>query len=1238
MKIKTKLLISICFVPILIAILIIVGLYQLNSLKQANFAVQRNYDASVLVEDIHRQFQDASIHLRNIVMTEDPAIQQGERGLLMLEGAGIREHLAALGVLMTDEEIGPLVERLNQANLHFIEYVDEVLHHVLSGNREAAISLIESRSREFHEEFFLTIQAIHDMFRENTTGSMNAVQIQFQRSLTTGYVSILACVLLAIGSVSFMTWRIVDRINRVSTVMSDVAHGVSDLTTRLEPEGNDEIDAAARSFNLMAQSLMEQTEREKNDNWVKTRIAGLTTELTGSKSLEDLCRTFLSKAAPLLDACHAVFYVREQEEAEREPVLRLKASYAFKERKHLKNEFLLGESLIGQAALERSPIILTNVPPDYVTVRSGLGEAAPQMIYVCPVIFQDEVLAVVEFATFRELGGHQRAFLEEMTASLGIILDNEMGRIRLARLLEESQQLTEELQAQSEELKTQQEELKAINEELEMQTQALRRSEERLQQQQEELEQSNEELKEKAETLERINAELTHARRELEEQARELEEQARQLALSSRYKSEFLANMSHELRTPLNSMLILSKLLASNNEGNLTAKQVEFARTIHQSGSDLLALINDILDLAKIESGNMDVEPGQVMMAELAEYLEKAFRPLASEKRLQFELAIHERAPESIVTDELRVKQVLKNLLSNAFKFTHEGKVTLDIDAGELEGGRRAVAFRVTDTGIGIAKDHLEQIFEAFKQADGTTSRKYGGTGLGLSISREIAERLGGRLAVESEEGKGSTFTFVVGDYDSAAHGEAHDVARDAAQGAVHGPAHGFASGDGGPEAAGPEAAGPSAAGPPGPGHAATDAGSPVRAMREIAAAASAPVTAPASAASSSSSAPAARSASEDRIKKILIVDDDVHQQSSLMELIGGLDVVISAVSSGAEAMELLKVDHYDIMVLDLGLGDTTGFELLEDLRAKGMLDRLRVFVYTGRELGSREEMQLKKYAHTIIIKDEHAPERLLEELEAHLASGQAARATAADPEASGSPAARQAAARPSAAHLSAAHPPAPDPSAALSSAADPAAAHLTAADRSVADWSAANRPDADWPIGDPLAQDRPVGDFATADLNPAVPAEPGTFPSAARRPEVDAPELAGKHVLLIDDDVRNVFAISNILEMYGMHVIYAENGMEGLDILQSMEDELHLVLMDIMMPVMDGYDTIRAIRGNPRYADLPIIALTAKAMKEDREKCLEAGASDYIAKPVDPDQLISLIQVWLYPDQDRRK
>ncbi|HZG72223.1 MAG TPA: response regulator, partial [Chondromyces sp.] len=599
---------------------------------------------------------------------------------------------------------------------------------------------------------------------------------------------------------------------------------------------------------------------------------------------------------------------------------------------------------------------------------------------------------------------------------------------------------------------------------------------EKLQMQQEELEQTNMDLEEKARILEEQNKKFERTNAEVEKARAELEVKAEQLALSSKYKSEFLANMSHELRTPLNSLLILSKLLSDNQDGNLTPKQVEYSKTIYSSGNDLLLLINDILDLAKIESGKMDVNPSNIKFTDIVDFVENNFRPIADQKNLRFNILLKEGLPHFLYSDEVRLQQVLKNLLSNAFKFTNQGGVTLEISAYKQLSNRTIIAFSVIDTGIGISKEKQAFIFEAFQQADGTTSRKYGGTGLGLSISKEIAALLGGEIVVESTEGIGSTFTFYLGDYEHKEN-ESHVTAENEVAVSI-------------------------------------EKTEPVLEDSE-----SLPLK---------NEKPATESS---HIKKLLIVDDDTRQRNSLMELIGDMDIVIKAVSTGRDAIEELKVNRFDCMILDLGLSDTSGFELLEAIKENDEYDEVKVFVYTGRDLTLKEEIQLSKYAHTIIIKNEHSPQRLKAELELYL--------------------------------------------------------------KEHSNWIE-------------------------------------LYEGSSYEEVNQVSGLSGKKVLLVDDDVRNVFALSSILELNGMEVLFAENGFESINMLQENHD-IDLVLMDIMMPEMNGYEAIEKIRENPQFHNLPIIALTAKAMKEDREKCLAVGASDYIVKPIEPEQLISLIKVWLY-------
>src|SRR5688572_24285842 len=577
------------------------------------------------------------------------------------------------------------------------------------------------------------------------------------------------------------TWRaLTDNVNAMANsltlqvrAIADVATAVTrgDLSRQIAVEAQGELDELKNNLNQMIANLKTTTEKNTEQDWLKTNLAKFSRMMQGQKDLEAVSKLIMSELTPLVSAHHGTFYIMEDEN--NTPVLKLIASYAYKERKHIGSRFHLGEGLVGQAALEKKPILLTNVPDDYIRITSGLGEAPPRNILVLPVLFEGQVKAVIELASFLPFSQIHQLFLDQLAETVGVVINMIAANMRTAELLEQSQSLTLELQTQSEELRTQQEELKRSNAELEAQATTLRTSEELLKDQQEELQQVNEELEEKASLLAEQNRKVESKNEEVEAARLALEEKAEQLALSSKYKSEFLANMSHELRTPLNSLLILARLLSENKDGNLTPKQVEFAQTILTSGSDLLNLINDVLDLSKVEAGKMDVNPIDVSMDDVQDFVERTFRPVAEQKGLAFTVDIHGDAPNPIFTDGQRLQQVLKNLLSNAFKFTQEGNVTLTVRRAEkgrrfqnpvLENSSEVLAFAVADTGVGIPKEKQRLIFEAFQQADGTTSRKYGGTGLGLSISREIARLLGGEIRVESTEGKGSTFTLFLPD------------------------------------------------------------------------------------------------------------------------------------------------------------------------------------------------------------------------------------------------------------------------------------------------------------------------------------------------------------------------------------------------------------------------------------------------------------------------------------------
>ncbi|HYG08679.1 MAG TPA: HAMP domain-containing protein, partial [Pyrinomonadaceae bacterium] len=566
------------------------------------------------------------------------------------------------------------------------------------------------------------------------------------------------------------TWRdLTDNVNGLAAnlttqvrAIADVSTAVTkgDLTRSIAVEAQGEVAALSETINEMISNLKDTTQKNTEQDWLKTNLARFTRMLQGQRDMATVSQLVLSELAPLVDAQQGVFYVNASNNGS--PLMKLLGGYAFTERKNLSNEYKPGQGLVGQCVLEKERILLTNVPDNYIRIGSGLGEAPPLNIIVLPVLFEGEVKAVIELASFNRFNDTHLTFLDQLTESIGIVLNTIEANSRTEDLLLQSQSLAAELQSQ-------QDELKKKNEQLEQQAESLRESEELLKSQQEELQQTNEELQEKATLLEKQKSEVEAKNREVEEARWAMEEKAEQLALTSKYKSEFLANMSHELRTPLNSMLILSRQLAENKEDNLTPKQVQFAETIHSSGADLLSLINDILDLSKIESGMMGIDINDVSFDEVGGQLERSFQQVALDKKLNFNIERGATLPVSMRTDEKRLQQILKNLLSNAFKFTEQGSVTLRIETAppeqkyyqeSLNRAGSVVAFSVTDTGIGIAPDKQRIIFEAFQQADGTTSRKYGGTGLGLSISREIARLLGGEIRVVSVPGEGSTFTL----------------------------------------------------------------------------------------------------------------------------------------------------------------------------------------------------------------------------------------------------------------------------------------------------------------------------------------------------------------------------------------------------------------------------------------------------------------------------------------------
>jgi HAMP domain-containing protein/signal transduction histidine kinase len=736
-------------------------------------------------------------------------------------------------------------------------------------------------------------------------------------------------------NVNQLAENLTTQVRAIAEVSTAVTKG--DLTRSITVQAQGEVAALKDYINEMIRNLKDTTLKNTEQDWLKTNLAKFSRMLQGHGDLQTVSKLVLSELAPLVNAQQGVLYSQARRDGD--PRLELMANYASKANKSLPKTLRLGETLVGQCALEKKRILLEDVPNDYIRVSSVLGTGRPATVIILPVLFEGEVKAVIELASFSKFGETHLSFLDQLTESIGVVFNTIEANMRTEDLLEQSQSLTKELQSQQEELKT-------TNDRLEQQAQNLQHSESLLKRQQEELRRTNEQLEEKATLLSEQMRQVEYKNREVEQARAALEEKAEQLAVSSRYKSEFLANMSHELRTPLNSLLILARMLAENNGSNLTGKQIEYAQTIHAAGADLLSLINDILDLAKIESGTITLNIAPESLQDLAEYVTRAFGQMAHDKQLEFKVDIDPGLPETIQTDVKRVQQILKNLLANAFKFTEQGGVRLHIHRAksgwkrghdQLDDASGVIAFTVTDTGIGIPGIKQKIIFEAFQQADGTTSRKYGGTGLGLSISRELTRLLGGDLRVESEPGKGSSFTLY------------------------------------------------------------------------------------------------------------------------------------------------LPFQH--------------------------------AFTDVSLELPSR-------------------PRPESEQVRANIAR---------------------------------------------------------------------------------RAEEADSGERALPVFRPPEP----------------CPELAGRKVLIIDDDARNIFALTGALQDRGLTVLNAESGQKGLEILRK-EPGIELVLMDIMMPELDGYDMMRILRGQDDMKKLPIIAVTAKAMKGDREKCIAAGASDYVAKPVNVGDLVSLMRNWM--------
>ncbi|MFF3244670.1 HAMP domain-containing protein [Streptomyces sp. NPDC002870] len=863
-------------------------------------------------------------------------------------------------------------------------------------------------------------------------------------------------------NVNELAGNLTRQVRAIAEVTSAVAEG--DLTRSITVDASGEVAELKDNINSMVGSLRETTRANHEQDWLKTNLARISGLMQGHRDLTVVAETIMDELTPLVEAQYGAFYLAV--DGDQGVELTLVGSYGRPAGSARDTRFKLGESLVGQAARSRRVIAADDVPGDYVTVSSGLGRTTPGSLIVLPILVEDQVLGVIELASFSSFAPVHRDFLERLMGTVGVNVSTIVANARTDELLDESQRLASELQARSEELQVQQEELQR----------------------------SNAELEEKAALLAAQNSDIEAKNLEIEQARGELEARAQQLSLASKYKSEFLANMSHELRTPLNSLLILAQLLSQNPTRNLTPKQVEYAGIIHSAGSDLLQLINDILDLSKVEAGKMDVNPERVPLRRLLEYVEATFQPLTIQKSLGFTITTAPGVPTELLTDDVRLRQVLRNLLSNAVKFTERGSVELRIEPAsesELPQTMRrtgpTVAFRVKDSGIGIAEQQLESIFGAFQQADGTTSRNYGGTGLGLSISREIAHLLGGAVTAESTLGQGSTFTLYLpacrADFEHRALTQSAEIGRS--------------------ETAPDDSLRPTA---------------PVPLQRSP------------------------------RQRRLLVIEErprglmTLVAESTVAEFTDSRELtdprasveVISALGA-QEAAAALAAESCHCVVLDLDMPDGEALRFLDAMDGDAGLRSVPVLAHNNRRLDPPHERKLQTRAETQPLELLSSLDELRERIALHLSAEQP---------------------------------------------------------------------------GDVLPLMRPEE-------------------AAHASPQDTDDTLAGRTVLVVDDDARNLYALSGILELHGINVLHAENGRKGIDALTE-NPGIDLILMDVMMPEMDGYTATAEIRRMPAHSALPVIAVTAKAMPGDREKCLAAGASDYVTKPLDADELIACVRRWV--------
>ncbi len=994
-------------------------------------------------------------------------------------------------------------------------------------------------------------------------------------------------------NVNQLAQNLTTQVRSISEVASAVTKG--DLTRTIRVEAKGEVEALKDTINQMIANLKETTLLNQEQDWLKSNLAKFTQMLQGQRDLKTVTQRILSELAQVVTAHWGAFYILRQDDENQDVKLSLFSAYGYKSEKNIPAEFAIGEGLVGQVAFEKERIMLSKVPSNYIKINSGLGKSQPSNLIILPVLFENKVKAVIELASLDVFSETHLDFLSQLTESIGIVLNTIEANSRTEELLTQSQSLAGELKLQ-----------------------------------QEELSRTNDELQDKALLLVKQKNEVEDKNKEVEEARRSLEEKAEQLQLTSKYKSEFLANMSHELRTPLNSLLILAQQLYENAEGNLNDKQIRYAKTIHSCGDDLIQLINDILDLSKIESGFISANISPVRFAEIANFVETTFKPLSEAKHLRFTIETDPQLPNTLDTDLQRLNQILKNLLSNSFKFTEKGEIKLKIyeanknwkqSNANLDAAKRVVAFAITDTGIGIPQEKQNIIFEAFQQAEGSTSRKYGGTGLGLSISRGLAELLGGSIELESNLSHGSTFTLFL-----PVESVTGIVTKETSENLNVLQQYSLGEGKG-------------------------EIDSLLNSIR---------ATTGSDNKNLNIVNEMINDTGDDRTNilpsdhVLLIVEDDLRFGKIMIEKAHQNNMKAIVAVSYIEVFDFINRFIPDAITLDVKLPDTSGWKVLDMLKNDLNYRHIPIYLVSGEE---NRNLALKRGARDFLLKplDNESLNELFEDIKAISKKEVKKVLIVEDNEMESSQIAKMIKFN--------------NISISIAPTGKKAIQQLASKDFDciILDYTL---PDVTGPellnnVEETKKKLTPVIVYSAKDFdknelshinrtsNTVLLKGVNSLENLLEETIVhlhlqhkDLPQdkqrviegirikndiLTGKNILIVDDDVRNLFALTTVFERFNINAITAESGMEAIEMINNAELKVEMVLMDIMMPEMDGYETIQKIRREHKNNSLPIIAVTAKAMKGDRQKCIEAGASDYITKPLKIDQLLSLMRIWFY-------